>query len=41
VVRYLKDHLPADQFNRLMEAQPKPKISSLVDLIELAKNRTD
>jgi len=41
VVRYLKDHLPADQFNRLMVAQPKPKVSSLVELIELAKKRAD
>ena len=39
VVRYLKDHLPAPEFNRLMNAQPKPKVSSLVELIELAKER--
>jgi hypothetical protein len=37
VVRYLKDHLPEDQFNRLMGAEPKPKVNSLVELIELAK----
>ena len=41
VVRYLKDHLQEDQFNRLMEARPKTKVNSLVELIELAKNRTD
>ena len=39
VVRYLKDHLPESEFNRLMNTQPKPKVSSLVELIELAKKR--
>ena len=39
VVRYLKDNLPEDQFDRLMEARPKPKIASLVELIEQAKKR--
>ena len=41
VVRYLKDHLPQDQFNHLMASQPKPKVSSLVELIDLAKKRTE
>jgi hypothetical protein len=41
VVRYLKDHLPEDQFNHLMEAQPKPKVSSLVELIEHARKCAD
>ena len=41
VVRYLKDHLPEEQFNRLMAAQPKPKIGSLVELIERAKQQLD
>lgn len=39
VVRYLKDNLPEDQFNRLMAARPKPKVTSLVELIEQAKKR--
>jgi glutathione S-transferase len=39
IVQYLKDNLPEDHFNRLMDARPRPKISSLVELIEQAKNR--
>ena len=39
VVQYLKDHLPEVQFNRLMERDPKPKVSSLIELIEQAKKR--
>jgi hypothetical protein len=39
IVRYLKDNLPADQFNRLMAARPRPKIVSLVELIEKAKRQ--
>jgi len=38
-VQYLKDHLPEDQFSRLMEARPKPKVASLVELIEQARKR--
>ena len=37
VVRYLKDHLSEEQFNRLNKATPRPKIASLVELIEKAK----
>jgi hypothetical protein len=39
IVRYLQDNLPEDQFNQLMRARPRPKIASLVELIEQAKNR--
>ncbi len=39
VVQYMQDNLPPDQFKRLMEARPKPKIASLVELIEQAKQR--
>jgi hypothetical protein len=39
VVQYLQDKLPEDQFKRLMAAKPKPKINSLVELIEQAKKR--
>jgi hypothetical protein len=35
----LQDKLPEDQFKRLMAAKPKPKINSLVELIEQAKKR--
>ena len=37
VVRYLKDHLPAEQFDQLAAATPRPKIASLVELIDKAK----
>lgn len=37
VVRYLKDHLSEEQFSRLSGATPRPKIASLVELIEKAK----
>ena len=40
IVRYLQDHLPPEQFERLMNARPKPKIASLVELAEQAKART-
>ena len=39
VVQYLKEKLPEDQFNRLMAAKPKPKVASLVELIEQARQR--
>jgi hypothetical protein len=39
IVRYLQDNLPEDQFNRLMRTGPRPKIASLVELIEKAKSR--
>jgi len=39
VVQYLKNRLPQDQFNRLMTATPKPKVTSLLELIEQAKKR--
>jgi hypothetical protein len=41
IVRYLQDNLPEDQFNRLMGTRPRPKIASLVELIEKAKSRRD
>jgi hypothetical protein len=37
VVRYLKDHLSKEQFHRLNVATPRPKIASLIELIEKAK----
>jgi len=39
IVQYLKDHLPGEQFDRVMNARPKPKISSLVEVIAQAKQR--
>ena len=39
VVQYLKDNLSEDQFNRLTEARPKLKVTSLIELIEQARKR--
>jgi hypothetical protein len=41
IVRYLQDNLPEDKFARLMQARPRPKIASLVELIEQANSRKD
>jgi hypothetical protein len=37
IVRYLQEHLPADHFEQMMHAQPRPKIASLIELIEKAR----
>jgi hypothetical protein len=37
VVEYLKERLPEDEFMRLACLKPKPKIMSLLDLIEQAR----
>lgn len=39
IVQYLKDHLSEDQFARVMNAQPKPKLASLMEVIEQARQR--
>ena len=39
IVRYLQDNLPEEEFTRLMQARPRPKIASLVEMIDLAKRR--
>jgi hypothetical protein len=39
VVQYLKENLTKDQFNQLVQARPKPKITSLIELIEQARKR--
>ncbi|MCU0562202.1 MAG: hypothetical protein MUD16_18690 [Desulfobacterales bacterium] len=41
IVRYLQEHLPADQVEHLLRAQPKPKIVSLVELIAEARKRVE
>jgi hypothetical protein len=41
VVDYLQKHLPAEAFKALENARPPPKIVSLVDLIEQARQRTE
>ena len=40
VVQYLRDNLTEEQFANVAAARPKPKITSLVELIEQARNRT-
>lgn len=40
IVAYLKDNLPEDKVAALMDAKPKPKITSLVELIAQAEKRT-
>ncbi|UCF92443.1 MAG: hypothetical protein JSW39_29970 [Desulfobacterales bacterium] len=39
IVQYLRDNLPQDQFQRLQEARPRSKITSLVELIAQAQKR--
>ena len=39
VVAYLKKNLNKENFNRLAGKKPKPKITSLIELIEQAKKR--
>jgi len=39
VVTYLKKHLTEEQFNMLVNAKQKPKILTLLELIEQAKKR--
>ena len=39
VVQYLKDNLTEDQFNQLIQQRPKPKVTSLIELIEQARER--
>ena len=39
VMQYLKDTLTEDQFNQLVQARPKPKVTSLIELIEQARKR--
>jgi hypothetical protein len=36
---YLKEHLSAENFQELVNQQPKEKVTSILELIEKAKNR--
>ncbi len=40
IMGYLKRNLPEDDVTRLVNARPKPKIASLVELIAQAEKRT-
>lgn len=37
ITAYMKSYLSEDDFNRLVETQPKPKVLGLVELIEQAQ----
>jgi hypothetical protein len=39
VATYLKHNLSEDQFNMIVNSKPKPKVTSLIELIEQAKSR--
>jgi len=39
IVRYLQEHLPEEQFTRVLNARPKPKVASLVEIIAQTKQR--
>ena len=39
IVRYLQDHLPEERFARVMNARPKPKVASLVEMAAQTKAR--
>jgi hypothetical protein len=39
IVQYLQDHLSEDHLDRVMNARPKPKLTSLVEAVEQARQR--
>ena len=39
VVRYLQDTLPEEEFKKLVNAQPKPKMTSLLELVDKVKQQ--
>jgi hypothetical protein len=39
ILQYLRDNLSADQLDRVLNARPRPKVASLVELIAQAKER--
>ncbi len=41
VLGYLKQHYPEADLTKLLQSRPKPKINSLLDLVEQVKNRRD
>lgn len=40
VEAYLKARLPEDQYRRLAQKKPKPKVTSILEIVEAAKKRT-
>lgn len=39
VVAFFQNQLSNDEFNRLVQLKPKPKVTSLIEMIEQAKKR--
>ena len=39
VVEFFQNALTEEQFNRLLKLKPKPKVASLVEMIDQAKKR--
>lgn len=40
VLSYLREHYPEEVIEKLVHEKPKPKITSLLEIIEQAKKRT-
>ena len=40
VVRYLKDTLSAEEFSSIVAKKPKPKITSILDIVEKTQKRS-
>ena len=41
IVPFLQENLPEDHFRELVTFRPKPKVSSLIEMIEQARNKDD
>jgi hypothetical protein len=41
VVAYFKERLPEEEFEKLARSKPKPKVLSLLELIEQARRNTE
>ena len=41
VVTYLQKIIPREKFEKLVDSRPKPKVLSILELIEKAKNNMD
>jgi hypothetical protein len=39
ITDFLKENLPGDSFDRLIDTKPKPKLNGLIELIEQVKQR--
>ena len=39
VMRYLREHMSEAELQRLLQKRPKPKVASIVEMIEAARRR--